>query len=455
MGAYGKLTLGYKNVLFLHATGRNDWDSRLAITNRSFFYPSVDLSFVASDAIGVIKNSNKISYLKFRGGYSKTGLVNLGNSSDFGAYYLLPTYSSANGFPYGGLAGYTVGNGLVSNNLKPEITKGYEVGFDLNLLKDRFVSSFTWYNTKTDDQTVTTQVSTATGFNGLLTNTGQTQSRGLEITAHYALIKNSNWNVTVGGNYTYLDNNVNFISAQLPKLSLSSNGSGASYAVAGYAFPVIMGFDYNRDGAGHVIVNSVTGLPSKQSTISVLGNANAKNRLSFDGSVQYKNLRLSFLFEHRSNYKVFNSMGTELDWSGTGARTAAYNRQSFVYPNSVIEDPNKPGTYLPNTSVAIANGNGNNGFWTDGINRDVTSNYVTSGDFWKLREVAISYDIQGRTFGKTNKVIKGMTVSLQGRNIALWMAKDNLYTDPEFSTAGKDSNGIGITGLDSAPPSRF
>lgn len=455
MGAYGKLTLGYKNVLFLHATGRNDWDSRLAITNRSFFYPSVDLSFVASDAIGVIKNSNKISYLKFRGGYSKTGLVNLGNSSDFGAYYLLPTYSSANGFPYGGLAGYTVGNGLVSNNLKPEITKGYEVGFDLNLLKDRFVSSFTWYNTKTDDQTVTTQVSTATGFNGLLTNTGQTQSRGLEITAHYALIKNSNWNVTVGGNYTYLDNNVNFISAQLPKLSLSSNGSGASYAVAGYAFPVIMGFDYNRDGAGHVIVNSVTGLPSKQSTISVLGNANAKNRLSFDGSVQYKNLRLSFLFEHRSNYKVFNSMGTELDWSGTGARTAAYNRQSFVYPNSVIEDPNKPGTYLPNTSVAIANGNGNNGFWTDGINRDVTSNYVTSGDFWKLREVAISYDIQGRTFGKTNKAIKGMTVSLQGRNIALWMAKDNLYTDPEFSTAGKDSNGIGITGLDSAPPSRF
>jgi hypothetical protein len=35
------------------------------------------------------------------------------------------------------------------------------------------------------------------------------------------------------------------------------------------------------------------------------------------------------------------------------------------------------------------------------------------------------------------------------------MAKDNLYTDPEFSSAGNDSNGIGITGLGSAPPSRF
>lgn len=455
MGAYGKLTLGYKNFLFLHATGRNDWDSRLAADNRSFFYPSVDLSFVASDAIGAIKNSNTISYLKLRAGYSKTGLVNLGNSSNFGAYSLLPTFSTANGFPYGGLAGYTVGNGLVSNDLKPEITKGYEVGFDLSLFKERFVSNVTWYNSKTDDQTVATSISTATGFFGLLTNTGQTESSGLELTAHVTAVKNADWNVTVGGNYTYLDNNVNFISADLPKLSLSSTGSGASYAVAGYAFPVIMGFDYVRDNAGHVIVDGTTGLPTKAAAISVLGNANPKNRLSLDGAVQFKNLHFSVLFEYRGNYKVFNSMGTELDWSGTGYRTAVYDRQSFIFPNSVIEDKSKPGTYIPNTSVAIANGNGNNGFWSDGINRDVTSNYVTSGDFWKLREMSIGYDIPASAFGKNNNFIKGMTVSLQGRNLGLWMAKDNLYTDPEYSRAGSDNNGIGITSLDSAPPSRF
>ena len=147
-------------------------------------------------------------------------------------------------------------------------------------------------------------------------------------------------------------------------------------------------------------------------------------------------------------------MGTEMDWSGTGIRTAAYDRQSFVFPNSVYADPAKPGSYVPNTSVAIANGNGNNGFWTDGINRDVTSNYVTSGDFWKLREVSLSYDVPTKIFGKSN-IIKGMTISAQGRNLFLWLAKDNLYTDPEFSSAGNDNNGIGITGLGSAPPSRF
>ncbi len=452
VGAYGDFRIGYKNFLFLHGTGRNDWVSTLSTQNRSFFYPSADVSFIVTDAFENIRNSGKISLIKLRAGVSKVGQVNLG--SEFGAYSLAPTFGgSSNGFPYGGLAGYTVGNLLVSNNLKPEITKAYEVGLDLNMFNDRLTSTWTWFSSKTDDQTVNTAISSTTGFTSLLTNTGQTQSQGLEATLHYDLVKNSDWSVTVGGNYTYLDNKVNFISADLPKLALSSNGSGASYAVAGKAFPVIMGFDYKRDLAGHVIVSGVTGLPTKTDAISVLGNATAKNRLGLDGAVRYKQFRFSILFEYRGGYQIFNSMGTEMDWSGTGIRTAAYDRQSFVFPNSVYADPAKPGSYVPNTSVAIANGNGNNGFWTDGINRDVTSNYVTSGDFWKLREISLGYDVPTKIFGKSN-VIKGMTVSLQGRNLFLWLAKDNLYTDPEYSSGGSDNNGIGITGL-SSPPSRF
>jgi len=147
-------------------------------------------------------------------------------------------------------------------------------------------------------------------------------------------------------------------------------------------------------------------------------------------------------------------MGPEMDWSGTGYRTAVYNRESFVYPNSVYEDPSKPGSYIKNTSVAIANGNGNNGFWTDGINRDVTSNYVTSAAFWKLREVTLSYTLPASVLGKVS-FIKQATFSIQGRNLLMWMAKDNLYTDPEYSTSGNENNGVGLTGLNSAPPSRF
>jgi len=455
-GAYGDLRIGYKNFLFLHGTGRNDWVSILSEENRSFFYPSVHLSVVASDAIETLKNSNVISFLKIRGGWSKVGQVNLGNSSDFGAYYLLPTYSSgAFGFPYGSLPGYTVDNTLVSKDLKPEITKGYEVGFDLNLLKDRITSNFTWYSTKTDNQTVSTRVSNTTGFSNLRTNTGQTQSQGVEITLHGTPIRNRDWNVNIGGNYTYLDNSVNFISADLPRLSLATYGADGpgSYAVAGQVFPVIMGFDYKRDPQGHVIVDRSSGLPTKSDTISILGNAVAKHRLSLDGMVKYKNFSLSFLFEYRTGSQIYNAMGPEMDWSGTGYRTAIYDRQRFVFPNSVYLDA-ASGKYVENTDIQVKNGNGNNGFWTDGINRDVTSNYVTSGDFWKLREASLSYEVPSSVLAKT-KFIKGARISVQGRNLFLWMAKDNYYTDPEFSDGGNDTNGIGLTGLGQSPPSRY
>lgn len=455
MGAYGDLRISYKNYLFLHASGRNDWVSNLAANNRSFFYPAADISFIASDAFEFLKTSKMINYLKFRGGISKVGQVNLGNSADFGAYYLLPTVSpNANGFPYGTLAGYTIGNTLVSSNLKPEITKAYEFGFDINFWNDRVTTNVTWFSSKTNNQTVTTGVSSTTGFSGLRTNTGETQSQGLELTTHVTPIKTRDLTVTIGGIYTYLDNKVLSISSDLPRLALATYGSGAgSYAVAGYAFPVIMGYDYKRDGAGHVIVDATNGLPTKSDTISILGNAVAKHKLSFDGSVKYKNFRLSFLFEYRGGYQIFNNLGPDMDWSGTGYRTAIYDRQRFVYPNSVIADPAHAGQYIKNTNITVQNGNGNNGFWTDGINRDVTSNYVTSADFWKLRELSLAYDVPASLLAKT-KFIKGLTISVQGRNLAVWMAKDNYYTDPEYSDSGNDSNGIGLTGYQT-PPSKY
>jgi outer membrane receptor protein involved in Fe transport len=367
---------------------------------------------------------------------------------------LLPTISSAGGlgFPYGSLAGYTVDNTLVSPNLQPEITKGWEAGLDMNLIKDRVVSTLTWFKTKTDNQTVSTAVSSSTGFTSLRTNTGQTQSTGIEAALHGTLLKNKDWNIIIGGNYAYLDNKVNFISASLPRLALATyGGTTGSYAVAGQVFPVIMGYDYQRDPEGHVIVDASTGLPTKSDTISILGNATPKHKLGVDGAIRFKNFSLSVLFEYRGGYQIYNSMGPELDWSGTGYRTAVYNRQRFVYPNSVYWDGAK---YVPNTSIEIKNGNGNNGFWTDGINRDVTSNYVTSADFWKLRELSIAYDVPYSFLSKT-KVIKGLRISLQGRNLLQWMAKDNYYTDPEYSDAGNDNNGIGLTGISQTPPSRY
>ena len=41
VGLYGDISLGYKDMLFVNVTGRNDWSSTLPINNRSYFYPSI------------------------------------------------------------------------------------------------------------------------------------------------------------------------------------------------------------------------------------------------------------------------------------------------------------------------------------------------------------------------------------------------------------------------------
>ncbi|WP_315814642.1 hypothetical protein [Paraflavitalea speifideaquila] len=40
LSAYGSVGLSYKDYAFIEFTGRNDWDSRLLKTNRSFFIPA-------------------------------------------------------------------------------------------------------------------------------------------------------------------------------------------------------------------------------------------------------------------------------------------------------------------------------------------------------------------------------------------------------------------------------
>ncbi len=459
---YGKATVSFKDWLFVTGTGRNDWDSRLEASNRSFFYPSAEVSAVLTDAVPSLKG-NLLTFLKVRGGISKTGQVNLAQTfnlgnvqfSDFGAYALNTTYNAnAQGFPYGSLAGYSINSKLVARGLKPEITKQYELGVDANFWNNRIVASVTYFHSETSNQTISTGTSWASGFSSLLTNVGVTQSQGIETSLKVTAFKTQDWNVTVGGNYTYLDNSVLSITPLVPSITLATSGNAASQVFAGKAFPVITGYDYVRDPQGHVVVNSSTGLPTQTSDIKVLGNATPKHVLGMNAAASYKNFSFSILFEYRGGYSVYNGVGPELDWSGTSYRTALYNRQSFVYPNSVIQ--NTDGSYSPNNSVAIINGNGNNGFWSDGINRQVTSNYVTSGNFLKLREISFGYNLTPLLASIGGKFIKGGDISIQGRNLFLWMAKDNYYTDPEYSLAsGNGRNGTGLNDLGTTPPVRY
>jgi TonB-linked SusC/RagA family outer membrane protein len=190
-GVWADVTVGYKKYLYLHLTGRNDWVSVLAPANRSFFYPAADVSFIPTDAFSFLKNSKILDYLKIRAGVSKVGNVNVGNTTNGGAYSLQSTFDSQTGYGYG--TGYTPNNTLVSSNLKPEMTTGYEGGVDFRLFKGLVDGTVTYYNTSSTGQAITAGVPVTTGYNYYLLNTGELTNKGWETALHFTPMRKGDW----------------------------------------------------------------------------------------------------------------------------------------------------------------------------------------------------------------------------------------------------------------------
>jgi TonB-linked SusC/RagA family outer membrane protein len=441
-GLWGDLVVGYNRYLFLHLTGRNDWTSLLSPENRSYFYPSADVSFIPTDAFHVLKEIGVFDYWKVRAAVSKTGNVNIN------PYALLPTYESSAGWGKGTF--FHEGNSLVSKDLKPEITSGYEFGTELRLFDDLAEVELTYYFTRTTGQAISSSIAGSSGYSGYLLNTGEVTNRGVETALRLNPIRTADWNLHLGLNYTHNKNLLVSLHPDTKRIGI--NESSVIFAEEGYEVNQIIVTDYARDPQGRVIVDINTGYPSRAAESVHAGNTSPKHRLGLDFSLSWKNITLSSVFEYRGGYYYIFTGGASLDFTGSSARSAYYNRERFVFPNSSYLDP-ASGEYVENTNVTVSDGGA--GFWTNAtFNRGTNTNYVYSGDYWKWRELAIRYNVPRRLLGKLGGALQGVTVSLQGRNLFLWTPESNEYTDPDLSANGTN-NAIGVSNLTSSPPTRY
>jgi hypothetical protein len=169
--------------------------------------------------------------------------------------------------------------------------------------------------------------------------------------------------------------------------------------------------------------------------------------------VRYKNWKLAGTAEYRTGHYIYNNLTTAFDFSGAGIRTGWFNRERFVMPNSVYADPDNDGGYITNTNVTTATGGAD--FWTDGTrNTGIGENYANSAAFWKIREISLKYTFPKAWMSATG-FVKGASISVQGRNLFIWTPKTNIYTDPEYSANGANSNAIGFTNVSLSPPARY
>lgn len=141
----------------------------------------------------------------------------------------------------------------------------------------------------------------------------------------------------------------------------------------------------------------------------------------------YKNLSLGMLFDCRLGGWMYSEVANRMIQNGTHPMTTEYNRQPFVFPNSVIETA--PGVFEPNTSV-FAQGSGNATFWTDHV-AEYHINFAAPGDYLKLRELNLNYNLP-QTLLSRQKVVTNASVGMYATNLFLITHKDNDLGDPEY-----------------------
>ncbi|MDN3654016.1 SusC/RagA family TonB-linked outer membrane protein [Ferruginibacter paludis] len=411
--AFGNLTFGYKEKLFLDVTGRNEWSSTVA---QPFFYPSVGLSYVLLNNRG---NTGALSFAKLRGSYAQVG-----NSLPFGVASFAPPYSLDNGGNINGRNALPFFNGTDTLKLKPERTKSYEIGADLRFFHDKLSLNLTYYNATTYDQVFQIQAPAGAGAANFWINGGTILNKGIEaILSYNTALGKVKWTTTVtfARNKNQIRELSNLLKAdrfvltdyndtRLVALFLTRpvNGKYGSYGD-------MFGKVYQKEQNGKFLTDS-TGLPLLSATADhYIGNANPNFLAGLNNTFTFKNVSLSFLIDGRFGGGVASATERWLDYKGLSKRTGIARDNGGVMVNGKLIDTKD---YYYNQTGAGSQG--------------AVSEYFFDATNIRLRELSLGY-----TLPKFSHVVKELTFSLVGRNLFFFYKKAPF--DPEVSINASNS----------------
>ncbi|MGN6402730.1 MAG: SusC/RagA family TonB-linked outer membrane protein [Flavisolibacter sp.] len=448
VGAYGDLTLGYDNFLYLNLTGRNDWTSSLEEANRSFFYPSASLSYIFSQNL---KNlPGWINYGKLRASLAGIG-------KDASPYSTSITYSPSFDAPVNGVIGWSRDAAAGVASLQPERTTTFEIGTDLSFFKDRLGFNFTWYKSNSKDQIIPVSLAPSSGFTSITLNSGEIENKGIELTAKGSPLKSKDfsWDITV--NYSRNKNKILSIYPGLEQIVIGSqfgysNSSVTMKYVPGQSVGDIYGTPWSRyqdnksplysDKSLPLLIGS-NGFPilTPTSNQKILGNAYPKWIGSIANSFGYKNWNLYFLWDTRQGLEKYDQFSNFLAAFGESAVTL--NRDQTIVFDGVLADgtKNTKAVWL-GQSVGPDGVNYGNGYYRN-VYRGISENFVEDASWVRLRTATLSYSLSSKIL--THTFIKDLSLSLTGNNLLLFT--DYKGFDPESSSSSAGSNANGFAGF--------
>lgn len=404
-GIFANAEVGYKSMLYLTATGRNDWESQLAFTDTSsFFYYSVGLSSVVSS---MVKLPDWISFLKLRATYTEVG-----NSPE--------RFITRSSYAYDNASGnWTSTSIFPMRDLKPERTRSWEVGINSKWWNNRISFDLTYYRSNTINQTFTADLSASSGYSKAYVQSGNIRNDGIEMGLGFS----DNWggfswdsNVTLSWNKNKItrltEGSVNPMTGEpITKDSYDVGSFGNLDATVKLVKGGTVGDVYathliKKDGNGKIFVSPQTGKIEVETVEEFkLGSILPKVNMGWNNNFSYKGVNLGVTLTARIGGIALSGTQSVLDQYGVSKISADYRDAGGVPINNGLLDTEK---------------------YYDAV-KGYAAYYTYSATNVRLAELNVSYTLPQKWFNDKMK----LTVGLVGKN--LWMIYCKAPFDPEMS----------------------
>ncbi|MCJ7936231.1 MAG: SusC/RagA family TonB-linked outer membrane protein [Chryseobacterium sp.] len=431
-GAFVQASLGYKNTYYLEGTFRRDQSSSLPKGKEAYYYPSVSASVVFSNWL----EQKWLTFGKLRAAYAEVG-------SDTNADQLRNRYIVQSSF--GNSPVYSYNTTLRNADLLPQKLKNLEIGTNMQFFKNRLGFDIAWFRNVAFDQILPLPISLSNGSGSKIQNTGALTTKGFEISLHITPLKFNDFTWDMAVNWSNPKTKVTALREGIENITIGALQGGISInAPLNEDYGSIWGSDFVYDSNGNKIIGKNGAYLHTDGTNHNFGSFQSDFFAGLNNSFTYKNFSLSFQIDWKKGGKIFSldqyyAYGTGLHPDSVGlndlgnpVRNTLAAGGGVILPG-VMEDPNNPGHYIPNT-IRLDRSSSSQILETD----PPAAAFVYDASFIKLRQVSISYTFDKKFLGNTG--IQSLTLGFVGSN--LWIIHKNLpYADPEAGLSAGNIQG--------------
>ena len=419
ISAYARFSLGYRDMLYLDGTFRQDWSSALPTEKNGYGYPSIGTSFIFSE---LIDDDSILSFGKVRAGWAQVG-------TDLGAMRINQVYPLS-GSPYMGAPQMYTNTQFINPEIEPSLNTSMEFGFDLKFLRNRAGFSFTYFDEVRENEIIPITLSSATGSTSYLTNAGKSSRSGIEMVLEGTPVKTKDFTWDIIVNYGTSNPTVDELPGDLQSMNAPGGNDnwGFVYVVheLGEKWGQLRGRAVRVDDNGNNVINAATGTfayDTDQYLGSVLPDFTGGVVNSF---TMFNLVNVSASIDFQKGGKFFSLSEMWGDYSGLLEETAALNDNGNNVRDA-IEDGG--GVHVVGVDVE---GNPYDDYvdpytyFSQFQSNTIASPFVHDASYVKLRDVSVTVNLPRKWLNST--FINSASVGFVGRN--LWLisvSEDNVH----------------------------